>query len=254
MNVLGGIANCDINRQIVYKWGECMSKRKHKRERAQLYQALNRQAQGSEAKPGHDDTSLTPEMLAASPGLAALTAVPPTRDLPKMKKFRFQLLHTWMLQNLSPGRVADIGGGKGLLAYLLQKSGWPATVIDPTYQTLPTKYKDLDLNRRVKIGANEQVPHISQPYHPEHTEAFDILVAMHAHGCNVQIIDAVAAYGRSAILLPCCIIQEPLIPEPGVHWLECLVEYALSKSLMVEPFQLNFRGQNIGLYMHSPAG
>jgi hypothetical protein len=30
-----------------------------------------------------------------------------------------------------------------------------------------------------------------------------------------------------------------------------LVEYALGKNLVVEPFRLNFRGQNIGLYIHS---
>src|SRR3954462_11360000 len=40
----------------------------------------------------------------------------------RMKKFRFQLFHEWLVAELAPCRVADIGGGKGLLAYLLRQS------------------------------------------------------------------------------------------------------------------------------------
>ncbi|MCC6605348.1 MAG: hypothetical protein IT327_19225 [Anaerolineae bacterium] len=226
-----------------------MTKRKHKREKAQLFQALTEQTQGST----DHDAPIPEQALANLPGLTALT---PSGSLPKMKKFRFQLMHEWILHRLPPGRVADVGGGKGLLAYLLQQSGWDATVIDPVAQALPDKYKDLTLNRRVKIGAAETVPHLSQPFAPAMAEQFDLLVSMHAHGCNVQLIDvaaagAVAGTGQKVILLPCCIIQEPLLPAPGQHWIACLVDYALAKNLTVEPFRLNFRGQNIGLYIHA---
>lgn len=226
-----------------------MTKRKHRREKAQLFQALTEQAQGS----ADHDAPIPDQALANLPGLTALSL---SGSLPKMKKFRFQLMHEWILHRLPPGRVADVGGGKGLLAYLLQQSGWNATVIDPVAQPLPDKYKDFHLNRRVKIGAAETVPHISQPFAPEMASQFDLLVSMHAHGCNVQLID-VAAAGAAAgtrqkvILLPCCIIQEPLLPAPGEHWITCLVAYALAKKLTVEPFRLNFRGQNIGLYIHA---
>ncbi len=226
-----------------------MTKRKHRREKAQLFQALTEQTQGS---PDHD-APIPEQALTSLPGFTALT---PSGSLPKMKKFRFQLMHEWILHRLPPGRVADVGGGKGLLAYLLQQSGWQATVIDPVAQALPDKYKDLTLNRRVKIRVDETVPRINQPFAPEMAGQFDLLVSMHAHGCNVQLID-VAAAGAAAgtrqkvILLPCCIIQEPLLPAPGEHWIACLVAYALAKKLAVEPFRLNFRGQNIGLYIHA---
>lgn len=221
-----------------------MTKRKHKREKAQLFQALTEQTQAST----DHDAPIPEDALASLPGV---TALPASGGLPKMKKFRFQLMHEWILHHLPPGRVADVGGGKGLLAYLLQQSGWDATVIDPVAQTLPDKYKDLNLNRRVKIGAAETVPHITQPFTPELASEFDLLVSMHAHGCNVQLIDVAAAEQKAVILLPCCIIQEPLLPAPGQHWIACLVEYALAKNLVVEPFSLNFRGQNIGLYIHA---
>jgi hypothetical protein len=71
---------------------------------------------------------------------------------------------------------------------------------------------------------------------------------MHAHACNVKIIDAAKESGKNFVLLPCCIIDEPIYPLPGVHWLECLADYAIQKGFDVRPFRLNFRGQNIGFY------
>jgi hypothetical protein len=168
-----------------------------------------------------------------------------------MKKFRFQLLYQWLDAFLTPCRVADVGGGKGLLAYLLQQSGWSATVVDPVPQGLPAKYKDLNTNKQVRLPATETVPRIDGPFEPGMAGDFDLLVAMHAHGCNIQLLDAAAAYGCRLVLLPCCIIQEPLLPPPGVHWIHCLVDYALGQGFTVEPFRLNFKGQNIGLYMNA---
>ena len=215
-----------------------MTKRKHRREKAQLFQALIQQANpttNSHMPLSHGDVAVRPA----------------GGELTKMKKFRFQLMHDWIVARLPEGRVADVGGGKGLLAYLLQKSGWAATVIDPVDQPLPPKYKDLRLNRRVKLSPTETVPRITREFAPEMADSYDLLVSMHAHGCNIQLIDVAAATGKPVILLPCCIIDEPLLPAPGQHWIACVVDYALNKNLSVEPFQLNFRGQNIGLYIHS---
>lgn len=170
------------------------------------------------------------------------------RELRKMKKFRFQLLHRWLTEHFAPCRVADIAGGKGLLAHLLQQSGWQATVIDPTYQPLPDKYKDIATGQRVRLDAAEQVHYLDKPFTREMGQQYDLLVGMHAHGCNIAIIDAAAAYGCGFVLFPCCVIDEPLIPPIGVHWLESLAEYAVQQGRAVAPFRLNFKGQNIGLY------
>ena len=107
---------------------------------------------------GHDaDTS---DILAVRG--AGIEMVPDTTHLVRMKKFRFQLLHQWLIYNFEPCRVAEIGGGKGLLAHLLIKSGWQATVIDPVPQGLPTKYKDIVVGRRVKIDPSASVPNIGE--------------------------------------------------------------------------------------------
>ena len=168
--------------------------------------------------------------------------------LPRLKKFRFQLLHRWLVNSFMPCKVADIGGGKGLAAYLLRQSGWDVTVIDPVMQPLPVKYKDVATQTRLKIGARETVPLIQLAFTVDLAQGFDLLVAMHAHGCNVQIIDAAEKYGCGFAIFPCCIINEPFVPSPGVHWLESLAEYAIAKGLLVKTVRLNFTGQNIGLY------
>ncbi len=169
------------------------------------------------------------------------------RELRKMKKFRFQLLHRWLVAHFEPCRVADIGGGKGLLAHLLQQSGWQATVIDPIPQTLPDKYKDIAANTRVRIDSKARVPHISAPFSGEMAAHFDLLIGMHAHGSNALIIAAASEYGCGFILFPCCVIDEPFFPLPGMAWIESVAGHAVQQGHTVYPFRLNFKGQNIGL-------
>lgn len=241
-----------------------MSKRKHRREAAILYDSLTRSAtpvppakdrdgndaEAGDSAPSHDGRPIPDDLLAGSRELSGLlTSATQGWELPKMKKFRFQLLHRWLQENVPPCRAADVGGGKGLLAYLLSQSGWDATVIDPYPQDLPAKYKDLSSDRQIRIPPTESVPRIDRAFAPEMAREFDLLIAMHAHGCMVQLLDAAATHGRSLILLPCCIIHEPLLPPPGVHWIQCLVDQAVGRCLAVEPFRLNFKGQNIGLYI-----
>ena len=165
-----------------------------------------------------------------------------------MKKFRFQLLHRWLVTRFKPCRAADIAGGKGLLAHLLQESGWETAVIDPIYQSLPHKYKDITRNKRIKITATTQVPHRNQPFIWDMGQQFELLIGMHAHSCNIAIIEAALNFGCGFVLFPCCVIDEPFLPPAGISWLEWLADYAVSKGLIVTPFRLNFKGQNIGLY------
>ena len=129
----------------------------------------------------------------------------------------------------------------------LAQDGWESTTIDPTRQSLPDKYKDIIAESRVKIPPEASVPFIAKEYAPELGKDFDLLIGLHAHGCNAMIIDTAAAYGCGFVLFPCCVIDEPFYPRLGVNWLECLVGYAHEKGLDVKPFRLNFKGQNIGI-------
>jgi hypothetical protein len=203
----------------------------------------------------HHDTEWT-HKYPKPPSLAELGLEEPDQDqkrksgaaLTKPKKFRFQLLHDWLIDTFEPCRVGDVGGAKGLLAHMLIQSGWDATVIDPHPQTLPTKYKDLQTGKRVLLNEQETVPNIPQAFEPEMAQDFDLLLGLHAHGCNLHILNGAAKYSCHFALMPCCVIDEPETPPSGIHWLPWLVDQAKKNAFDAEYFKLNFKGQNIGFY------
>lgn len=228
-----------------------MAKNRAKQRADQVYQrieskvaeAAQQQVRDHALEHGDEDT----ESLLALHGQAVLRVSDSSRH-PRMKKFRFQLLHQWLSHNFPPCRAADVGGGKGLLSFLLQASGWQVTVIDPVPQPLPDKFKDITTGTRVRIPPTASVPHLDAPFDTGQASAFDFLIGMHAHGCNARIIDAAAHYGCGFVIFPCCVIDEPFFPPPGVHWLESLADYAIRQGVPIQPFRLNFKGQNIGLF------
>jgi hypothetical protein len=213
--------------------------KKHDQEYGQeLFVKLQRTAKGNLPYPA------TPPI----PAPHSLALFPPEpRELRKMKKFRFQLLHRWLVEHFEPCRAADIGGGKGLLAYLLQESGWETAVIDPTPQSLPDKFKNIGSGQRIVTPSNVYVRHINREFDEAMAREFDLLIGMHAHGCNAKIIDAAAEYGCGFVLFPCCVIDEPFYPPIGATWLESVADYAVRQGHSIFPFRLNFKGQNIGL-------
>ena len=185
----------------------------------------------------------------------------------KPKKFRFTLLHQWLVNNFKPCRVADVGGGKGTLAYLLQESGWKVTTIDPFYQELPEKYKTLEViddsphpnpllkgegtkleKTKLKIENTTAVERITEKFSEEMVKDFDLIIGMHVHGANMQIIKACKEYDKDFILFPCCVIDEPIEKKEGINWRESLIEYATELGHEVKTVQLNFKGKNIGIY------
>jgi hypothetical protein len=165
----------------------------------------------------------------------------------KPKKFRFQLLHEFIVQHYQPCTVADIGGGKGLLSHLLNQSGFSSTVIDPTHQTLPYKYKDLNGLRHTGYDRT-CVPHITEEFQDTHAQNFDLLIGLHTHGCNLQIIDSATKLGKDFILLPCCVIDEPIEIRPYIDWIESVDLYAKHAGADTQRASLNFKGQNILIY------
>ena len=175
------------------------------------------------------------------------------KELRKLKRFRFQLLHKWITDQYPACKVADVGGGKGLLTYLLRQSGYNAVVIDPLDQPLPKVYKDL-AGKRHKLKPEETVPRISEGFAKEMAKDFDLIIGLHTHGSNMNIIDITAENNKDFVLLPCCVIDEPIIPQADINWLDSLEEYAMQKGHQVKRFELNFKGQNIGLYTQAHLG
>jgi hypothetical protein len=167
-------------------------------------------------------------------------------DLPKLKRFRSQLLAAWIAERFPPCAVADVGGGKGLLSWLLIEAGFRAEVVDPVDQPLPATYRDLRSGRRVRLGPEAAVPRRRVVFGPALGRRYDLLVALHAHGSNLAVLDTAAAAGSSCVVLPCCVVDEPAAPGPGQNWFLWLVERARDLGLEPEFLALNFAGQNLG--------
>ena len=70
-----------------------------------------------------------------------------------------------------------------------------------------------------------------------------------AHEVNLRILDAVRDHGVSCVVLPCCVIGEPSVPETGRDWFTWLTDQARESGLPVEYFYLNFKEQNVGFYI-----
>jgi hypothetical protein len=167
-------------------------------------------------------------------------------DLPKLKRFRSQLLAAWVAERFPPCAVADVGGGKGLLSWLLIEAGFRAEVVDPVDQPLPATYRDLRSGRRVRLGPEAAVPRRRVAFGPGPGRRYDLLVALHAHGSNLAVLDTAASADSSCVVLPCCVVDEPAAPGPGQNWFLWLAERARDLGLEPEFFALNFAGQNLG--------
>ncbi|MDP1743282.1 MAG: class I SAM-dependent methyltransferase [Candidatus Amesbacteria bacterium] len=167
----------------------------------------------------------------------------------KSHRYRFQLLHEWLVSHYAPQKAADVGGGKGLLAYLLIQSGWDVTVIDPAPQILPRTFKNLQKVRTtLNIDKRGQINRIDKPFEIDMAMDYQMLMGLHSHGSNLKIIDACAKYKKNFILLPCCVIDEPIEIKADINWLESLVIYAEEKGFKVGREMLGFKGQDTIIY------
>ena len=90
------------------------------------------------------------------------------------------------------------------------------------------------------------MPRRRTAFSPELGRRYDLLVALHAHGANLAVLEAVAAVGNSCVVLPCCVVDEPAAPPTGRNWFLWLADQARDLGLEPEPFALNFRGQSVG--------
>lgn len=163
------------------------------------------------------------------------------------KKFRSQLIAHWLIQTFKPIKVADVGGGKGLLSHLLNEAGFDSTVIDPFSQLLPTKYKTLE-KKRIKIADRDSITRFSSSFQPKMTKYYDLMIGIHLHGANIELIKSCARFKKDFLLIPCCVIGEPIEKEYGINWRKSLIKLAVELGLQPKLVQFNFAGRNIGIY------
>ena len=163
-------------------------------------------------------------------------------------QFRFQVIASWLADNYTPRKALDVGGGKGLLAYLLNLRGWEVAVVDTVDQPLPPKYKDLTTNKRILLSDRTQVKRLTTPFREDLAQETDLLIGLHAHGSNIKILNAAVKYHKDFLILPCCVIDEPIEVRGGINWMDSLEDYAKDLGLPVKRHTFNFVRQSTALY------
>jgi hypothetical protein len=64
-------------------------------------------------------------------------------------------------------------------------------VVDPVDLPLPSKYKDIELDKRI-LPSTEKVNRITAPFEEEMAKDYDLLIGLHAHGSNIKILNVAA--------------------------------------------------------------
>jgi len=167
------------------------------------------------------------------------------------KKFRFHITRDFIKDTFAPCKVADVSGGKGLLSFLLNQNGFESTVIDPEYQELPDKFR-LDAYDKGAIKPSKEdnlsVRHIVDKFKPEMVREFDLIVALHGHGCMLHIIEECAKLNKPFVLLPCCVVDEPMDKPVGINWKDFVHQEAMLKHKRILTTNLDFVGNSFAIY------
>lgn len=122
-------------------------------------------------------------------------------------------------------------------------------VIDPVEQRLPSKYTDIHTKKRVRIPGDATVLYREEVFEPEMAKDFDLLIGLHVHGSCIKMLEAAETFQKNFALVPCCVIDEPIVKVPDMRWTDSLFELARSKGLPVKEDRLGFVGRARVLYV-----
>lgn len=155
---------------------------------------------------------------------------------------RFHLFSELVTRNLKPSefhRLADVAGGKGVLAKKLRKSGFKE-VVTFDKRKLRGKGKKSDLGFRNTWFTYEE------------RDSFDAVVAMHPDQGTDHAILYAARRRVPAIVCPCCVLPHAASYKGPKHfdkWIMHLKDLAEGHSLTTQEAQLPMRGRNLVLIM-----
>jgi hypothetical protein len=136
----------------------------------------------------------------------------------------------------------------------LKQYGFDSIVVDPAYQELPNKLrKDAYDKKQGRFLLSEEerksIEHINDVFKPEMVKDFDLIVGLHAHGCMYHTIEQCASLDKKFVLLPCCVVDEPIEKPHGINWKDFIA--GLAKDIHKDKTQvtnLDFVGNNLTIF------
>ena len=108
------------------------------------------------------------------------------------------------------------------------------------------------MDKRVLIPSSDKVKRITAPFEEDMAKDFDLLIGLHAHGSNIKILNVAAKHKKDFLILPCCVIDEPIEVKGGINWMNYLEDYAIKLGLPVKRHTFNFVRQSSALYSIKP--
>ncbi|MGE0360674.1 MAG: methyltransferase [Vicinamibacterales bacterium] len=153
---------------------------------------------------------------------------------------RKELYEAWELarrvrRRFRGGRVVDVGGGHGLLAYamlLLDRTSPGAVVVDPTP---PPSAAALRESLRAVWPNLPPVTHTAAPLERFSVAPGDVVVSCHACGALTDRVLERAAEARARVaVLPCCHVVEHAQPPALAGWMDATLAIDARRAVALE--------------------
>lgn len=120
------------------------------------------------------------------------------------------------------GRVVDVAGGHGLLAYvllLLDDTSPEARVVDPSPPLSSDALARALVEEWPRLAG--RVHHLGAPLSPDFVQPGDLVVSCHACGALTdRVLDAAIGARARVAVLPCCHDRETCDPGPLLGWMD----------------------------------
>lgn len=143
-------------------------------------------------------------------------------------RFRFRTFAEFIREQFPEARrIADVAGGRGLLAVELMRLGLSPTVIEPRHvDRLPRKVRKRFQVEAIRGGKLPSVARVERPVEDADLAAFDLVVALHPDEATEPTIRRAVALQKPFAVVPCCVMPTDGIQRTFDEWLSYLASLA----------------------------
>ncbi len=159
---------------------------------------------------------------------------------------RFRVFAEFITQQFPDARkVADIGGGRGLLSVELQRVGFESVVIDPRrVENLPRRIRKEIRKEALRSGKLTNIAKAEIQIEQMDLSSFDLAVGMHPDQATEHIVRESVQAAVPFAIVPCCVMPIDGLGRTFEVWLEYLASLAQGSRTA----RLQISGRNTVLY------
>jgi hypothetical protein len=140
--------------------------------------------------------------------------------------------------------VADVAGGRGILAFRLYELGMQPVIIDPRDATFPRWIHRTLRKRAIRTGKRITIGRVQKRVQDVDLGAFDLVVALHPDEATEPALRAALSSGVDFAIVPCCVFPLDGIKRSRQAW----VSYLASLAPGIQTTKLAISGANVVLW------